>query len=575
MKRIIGILSLLLLAMLTFTGCTSDDNETYMEIGELQIPEDFTWDNIIDATVDVTLHGYSGDNLRVELLDGAGGVVSAVIAKESSVTLHGRHSNLAGDLSILIPKYNLEKKLDGLGPDYKIDVYLSNIEDRTVSNLLNNPGFENGNLTMAPANYVPPIDGNWYYTHQNYTHDFNLIESYGNTYLSYPKKGYLYQSVAVGGGSEGTFNFDINNPQNSYFALQIHLTCYADNGAMTWDNYVWIDSYWHGIWDYWQNISRDITIPEGTTKVTLTMYSNSNDSAFWIDNIGIYGVGAILDSDGDGVSDEDDDYPNDSDKSIKIVYPTQGKLIVAFEDLWPDTGDYDFNDLVLGITQEFGLNANNEYTYLKTDLEVRGNGATLNNVLEMKLDWAENSGNSSLYSPVENPNIQLVSTNTNSFIHDDVVTVIDGMLDSLSPYYQNNGIGISAPYQNFSFEITMDPISNSQATLSSDFFIHDFYHPEREIHLPGRHATSFADTQLFGTGNDSTIPVDDRWYLTDENLPWGFEIIDYTGNYMHPIENISILQAYREFGNWANSGGLSNLDWFTKPSNTSVFHPSF
>ncbi len=58
-------------------------------------------------------------------------------------------------------------------------------------------------------------------------------------------------------------------------------------------------------------------------------------------------VGGGTDADGDGVPNDEDDYPNDGDRAFDNYYPANGPGTLAYEDLWPGKGDYDFNDLVL------------------------------------------------------------------------------------------------------------------------------------------------------------------------------------------------------------------------------------
>jgi hypothetical protein len=54
------------------------------------------------------------------------------------------------------------------------------------------------------------------------------------------------------------------------------------------------------------------------------------------------------DSDGDGVSDQFDDYPDDPLRAFNNFYPSEdGFGTLAFEDLWPGKGDFDFNDMVI------------------------------------------------------------------------------------------------------------------------------------------------------------------------------------------------------------------------------------
>ena len=56
----------------------------------------------------------------------------------------------------------------------------------------------------------------------------------------------------------------------------------------------------------------------------------------------------FVDADGDQIEDYYDDYPQDGARAFNNYYPardTYGTL--AYEDLWPHRGDYDFNDLVV------------------------------------------------------------------------------------------------------------------------------------------------------------------------------------------------------------------------------------
>ena len=60
------------------------------------------------------------------------------------------------------------------------------------------------------------------------------------------------------------------------------------------------------------------------------------------------------DTDEDGVSDLFDDYPNDPEKAFDNYSPAEGQFgTLAFEDLWPAKGDYDFNDIVIDYQYNF------------------------------------------------------------------------------------------------------------------------------------------------------------------------------------------------------------------------------
>ena len=70
---------------------------------------------------------------------------------------------------------------------------------------------------------------------------------------------------------------------------------------------------------------------------------------------------AGADTDNDGVIDSQDDYPNDPTAAYSIHTPSDtGWASLAFEDLWPSRGDYDFNDLVIDYRFTEVLNKKNK-----------------------------------------------------------------------------------------------------------------------------------------------------------------------------------------------------------------------
>ena len=63
--------------------------------------------------------------------------------------------------------------------------------------------------------------------------------------------------------------------------------------------------------------------------------------------------GGCADTDLDGVDDCNDDFPNDPERTTLNTYV--GSL--AYEDLWPSRGDYDYNDMVVDYDIDHILNA--------------------------------------------------------------------------------------------------------------------------------------------------------------------------------------------------------------------------
>jgi LruC domain-containing protein len=81
----------------------------------------------------------------------------------------------------------------------------------------------------------------------------------------------------------------------------------------------------------------------------------------------------------------------------------------------------------------------------------------------------------------------------------------------------------------------------------------------KKIHLINKPPTDHANPALFGIGNDNSIPGNNRYYTTVNNLPWAFDIID---QFEYPYEKNPILQGYTKFAPWSLSSGTSYYDWF-------------
>jgi len=95
----------------------------------------------------------------------------------------------------------------------------------------------------------------------------------------------------------------------------------------------------------------------------------------------------VVDRDLDGIPDVTDLYPLDPERASKSFFPAETVWgTVAFEDLWPSKGDYDFNDLVLDYTGYYVLNAQNDVKDFIVDFQVRAVGASLNNGYGFQLD---------------------------------------------------------------------------------------------------------------------------------------------------------------------------------------------
>lgn len=275
----------------------------------------------------------------------------------------------------------------------------------------------------------------------------------------------------------------------------------------------------------------------------------------------------LNDSDGDGIPDEDDDFPNDPSRAFVNYYPAAGYASLAFEDLWPGRGDYDFNDLVTDYRFSLVTNGRNKLTEVLARFIVRANGAGLQNGFGFQLPG------SIPLADVQAEGYQLTEdyiqlTDNGLEAGQDLLTVI--VFDNIKSILQSaSGFGANvmpgAPWvepDTIDIALIFKPNSFSLDQLDLEgfnpFLIVD-KNRGHEIHLPDFAPSALADLSLFGATDDDSDPSSGRYYKSRQNLPWAIQIaspFDYT------IESAQIIQGHLKFSAWAESGGAAFPDWY-------------
>ncbi len=272
------------------------------------------------------------------------------------------------------------------------------------------------------------------------------------------------------------------------------------------------------------------------------------------------------DSDNDGVIDELDDYPNDADAAYDVYTPSEiGMGSLAFEDLWPVKGDYDFNDLVIGYRFVNVLNSNNLAVRTEIDLTIRAMGAGNHNGFGIQIPIDE-----SLISQVSGYEVfgDAVSLKSNGLEEGQsvpTIIVFNDAYDHMRPTsggFANTVVGQPLVEEktfriviNFTGPTDPAPLANPPYNP----FIFNSMDRGREVHLSGHEPTDLADTNLFGTEDDNTLPGLDRYYQSVDNTPWAINIIH---TFRYPTEKSRIDKAYNYFKHWGESNGLSYTDWY-------------
>ncbi|MCE1202426.1 MAG: LruC domain-containing protein [Bacteroidia bacterium] len=250
------------------------------------------------------------------------------------------------------------------------------------------------------------------------------------------------------------------------------------------------------------------------------------------------------------------------------LYPATGPGTLAFEDLWPGKGDYDFNDLVIDYQFEMRGDLTNHVVNAVGTFTIKAFGAALENGFGFQLPATVDQTKLTVSgSRLTEGFIQLNSRGLEE--GQDKATII--VFDNTFTQMQHPGIGIGvntepdAPYVepvtiviNMNFEPGSTTLNDLNIGNFNPFLIVNKVRGH-EIHLPNYLPTIKADASLFGKWEDASRPQQGKFYVTANNLPWGINLYQ---SFDYPKEKRDITQAYQKFVPWAVSGGVQFPDWY-------------
>ena len=268
-------------------------------------------------------------------------------------------------------------------------------------------------------------------------------------------------------------------------------------------------------------------------------------------------IDTIKDADGDGVSDTFDEYPTDPTRAFNNYYPSKNSVgTVAYEDLWPNKGDYDFNDLVVDYNFNQVTNAANKVVEVEAALTLRANSATLKNAFSLQFNTTSSNVKSVTGQNLSKGVFALNSNGTELNQSKAVVPIFDDPSKVLTVISSN----IAAKTLKVKIEfITPVSVSNLGTAPYNPFVVIGGVRG-KEIHLAGSAPTDLADKSKFGTLDDDSNLAIQKYYMSDKNLPWAINI---PLQFAYPLERQDITKAYLKFNQWAESKGSVYKDWYT------------
>lgn len=294
-----------------------------------------------------------------------------------------------------------------------------------------------------------------------------------------------------------------------------------------------------------------------------------NDAVFYtsanpitaIETSNLQPIDSPTDTDNDGVSNVFDDYPNDATKAMNNYYPGENTFgSLAFEDLWPSKGDYDFNDLVIDYRFMQITNGDNKIVEIESKFVLRASGASFQNGFGFQMNIPPSGISSVSGANYTESYISLNGNGTESAQSKATIIVFDNGRQVLHVANTDPSMSYVTP-DTLSLSIVLSNPTTVQELGTAPYnpFIIVNLERGKEVHLPRYPPTDLVNPNYFGTFDDNTDINAGKYYVSDGNLPWGMNI---PVSFKYPTEKTKISDGYSVFNQWALSNGFSYMDWY-------------
>ncbi|MBE0647812.1 MAG: LruC domain-containing protein [Bacteroidales bacterium] len=414
------------------------------------------------------------------------------------------------------------------------------------------------------------LNQKWYYT-SSFQTAFSRYNDNGNycARVTVPSGNYrsggIAQLIEASSGDEITLTADFKHLNGSNASNRAWLYIIPRDAAGTSIDYFDYEIPNASNVSNWNSYTISATMPSGTVTVQILLWQWIFAGQHYWDNIVV--TGPVTDTDGDGVNDEEDAYPNDATRAYNVYYPSSSTFnTLVFEDNWPAKADYDFNDLVVDYQYKQVTNASNALVDLYGKFVIRAIGASFENGFGFEMEVSPALISNVTGTSITEGYITLLANNSEASQTKGTIIVTDNAFTQLP--HPGGGTGVNttpgAPYvtpdtMDIAISFTQ-PVTIAQAGTPpyNPFLIVDKTRG-REVHLPDNPPTSLADLQYFGTFDDDSDPATGKYYKTATNLPWALNIAT---EFDYPKEEAVIIDAYLYFGTWAESAGATHTNWY-------------
>ncbi|PJZ76009.1 LruC domain-containing protein [Leptospira neocaledonica] len=259
----------------------------------------------------------------------------------------------------------------------------------------------------------------------------------------------------------------------------------------------------------------------------------------------------IIDSDGDGVQDFEDVFPNDPTRVSSIRVPAEDYYTTSYEDLFPKQGDADFNDYVIRSYFEEDLNKSGEVVRVRGYFTHVAKGAGYNHTLRFGLPGASVTSYSLLRYAADGTTLEENLTGTPASISD--LEILGNSSTTISKSNASKTDTTFVKGKTAKLEVILSaPISKLVlGPAPYDTFIR-VVNTGKDIHAAGK----YFDAEGKDIYRDAT------------GFPW---VLLVPGNFQWPYEATDIRNSYPTFKTWYESLGTTDTDWFRTPNTSEVF----
>lgn len=249
-----------------------------------------------------------------------------------------------------------------------------------------------------------------------------------------------------------------------------------------------------------------------------------------------------------GIDPEDPDIPG-----FQIHSPDG---VLAFEDLWPQQGDFDMNDVVIRYKMTDYINYDSDISGLEGVFTFAYDGATRANGFGFELNTTvDNIQYVTVESTYKCPGQGLDRSANKAMImlFDNGKKVPIGTTFYVKVLYKK-GVSLLgykyAPYNPFI-------IVNCEDLTQGD---------RDEVHLSKTYApTEKVNPTTLGTKDDLSDPSKGYYYLSNNNYPFAIDLPEGK-DFIGASESTAIDKMYPDFIEWCKSGGKTHKDWFLYPA---------